>query len=149
MSKDSELIYARPVLIYDNFCGSCTKFAQFSRMLSRNRIYLVGHHTDEGQRIKSKVFPNGFDANTMFWMITGKGAFGARSGLLPLVSEIIKGFFGTGESVGTVKNNNVEKQSDLLCNVDTMSCTSMPGFFSRLSGLLKNSKKIERTDNET
>jgi len=144
MSKDSELLYARPILIYDNFCNSCTKFAKVSRMLSRNRIYLIGHYTDEGQEIKSKIFPNGFDANTMFWMVTSKGAFGARSGLLPLASEIITVLFGVGESVDTIKNI-VEKKSDLLCNIESMSCSSMPSFFSRLSGLLKNSKKIERT----
>jgi len=143
MSKDSELLYARPVLIYDNFCNSCTKFAHVSRVLSRNRIYLVGHYTNEGREIKGKIFPDGFDSNTMFWMITSKGAFGARSGLLPLASEIIKGLFGIGERVGTIENS--EKKSDLLCNIETMSCVSMPGFFSRVRGLLKNSKKIKRS----
>jgi len=146
MSKDSELLYARPILIYDNFCHSCTKFAQVSRILSRNRIYLVGHYTNEGQQIKGKLFPNGFDANKMFWMVTSKGAFGARSGLLPLAYEISKGLFGIGERVNAVKTNSFEKRPDLFCNVDSMSCSSMPGFFSRLSGLFKNSKRIERKD---
>ena len=146
MSKDSELLYARPILIYDNFCHSCTKFAQVSRILSRNRIYLVGHYTNEGQQIKNKIFTNGFDANKMFWMVTSKGAFGARSGLLPLIYEIVKGLFGFGESIGAVKTDKFERQSDLLFSVDNMSCTSMLGFFSRLTGLLKNSKRIERTD---
>jgi len=143
MSKDSRL-YSRPILIYDNFCTSCTRFAHLSRTLSRNRIYLVGHYTNEGQKIKSKVFPKDFDANKMFWMVTNKGAFGARSGLLPLCSEIVKGLFGTGERIDPKMVSNIE-QSDLVCNVDSMSCTSMPGFFTRLSGLLKNSKKIKRT----
>lgn len=142
MSKKGELLHAVPVLIYDNFCLSCTKFAKVSRILSRNRIYLVGHYTNEGQRVKSRVFPNDFDANKMFWMVTNKGAFGARSGLLPLFAEIIKGFFGTGERIDS---EIVNEQSDLICNVDSMSCTSMPGFFERLSGLLKNGKKIERS----
>ncbi len=144
MSKGSELLYARPILIYDNFCYSCTKFAQISRILSRDRIYLVGHYTDEGQEIKACVFPDGFDSNTMFWMVTARGAFGARSGLLPLVSEIIKGLFGIGIRVSMMKSVRFEKQSDPLCNFDSMSCSSVPSFFSRLSGLLKNSKKIER-----
>ncbi|MGH9923067.1 MAG: hypothetical protein ACRD38_09975 [Nitrososphaerales archaeon] len=144
MSKNGELLYARPVLIYDNFCTSCTRFARLSRTLSRNRIYLVGHYTNEGQAIKSKVFPDGFDANRMFWMVTSKGAFGARSGLTPLCSEIIKGLFGVGEKIDARSISNIE-QSNLSCNVDSMSCRSMPGFFERLSGLLKNSKKIERT----
>jgi len=142
MSKDSRL-YSMPILIYDNFCTSCTRFAHLSRTLSRNRIYLVGHYTNEGQKIKSKVFPKDFDANKMFWMVTNKGAFGARSGLLPLFSEIVKGLLGVGERIDAETVSNTE-QSDLICNVDSMSCTSMPGFFTRLSGLLKNSKKIER-----
>ncbi len=144
MVEGIELLYVRPIVVYDNFCNSCTKFAKVSRILSRDRLYLVGHYTKEGQQIRERVFPEGFDANTMFWMITRKGAFGARSGLLPLCSEIIKGFFGTGERIGSKMDTNTE-QSDLICNVDNMSCTSMPGFFTRLSGLLKNSKKIERT----
>ncbi len=142
MSKDSQL-YSMPILIYDNFCTSCTKFAHLSRTLSRNRIYLVGHYTTEGQKIKSKVFSKDFDANKMFWMVTNKGAFGARSGLLPLCSEIVKGLLGIGERIDAEMAFN--EQSDLICNVDSMSCTSMPGFFTRLSGLLKNSKKIKRT----
>lgn len=142
MSKSGEL-YGKPILIYDNFCTSCTKFARVSRMLSRNRIYLVGHYTNEGQKIKSKVIPKDFDANKMFWMITREGAFGARSGLLPLCSEIIKGLFGSGERIDVEMASNTE-QSDLICDVDSMSCTFMPGFFTRLSGLLKNSKKIKR-----
>jgi hypothetical protein len=144
MSKNGELLYAKPILIYDNFCTSCTKFAKFSRMLSRNRIYLVGHYTNEGQSVKSKVFSNDFEANKMFWMVTNRGAFGARSGLWPLFSEITKGLFGVGERIDSKMASNTE-QSDLICNVDSMGCTSMPGFFTRLSGLLKNSKKIERT----
>jgi hypothetical protein len=144
MSKDSELLYEGPVLIYDNFCTSCTRFARLSRMLSRNRIYLVGHYTNEGQKIKGKVFPKDFDANKMFWMVTSKGAFGARSALSPLAFEVVKGLFGIGESVSSERVEEIEEQQ-LLCSIDSMSCQSMPGFFSRLSGLLKNSKKIERT----
>ena len=143
MSRNSEPLYASPILIYDNFCRSCTRFAQVSRILSRNRIYIVGHYTNEGQEVKSKVFPADFDANTMFWMVTRKGAFGARSGLFPLVYEVIKGLFGIGEKV--IVRRETESQLDLLCNIDSMSCTTMPGFFSRLSGLLRNSKRIERS----
>jgi len=145
MSKGSELLYDRPILIFDNFCSSCTKFAQISRILSRDRIYLVGHYTDEGQEIKARIFPDGFDSNEMFWMVTAKGAFGARSGLLPLASEVIKGLFGIGARVSMMESVRFEKQSDPLCDVDSTSCASVPGFFSRLSGLLKNSKKIDRT----
>ena len=143
MSKDSRL-YSMPILIYDNFCTSCTKFAHLSRTLSRNRIYLVGHYTNEGQKIKSKVFPKDFDANKMFWMVTNKGAFGARSALSPLVFEVVKGLFGIGESVNAMKHEKVEEESDLVCNVEDMSCASMPGFFTRLCGLLRNSKRIGR-----
>lgn len=49
---------------------------------------------------------------------------------------------GIGEKIDAEMASN--EPSDLVCNVDSMSCTSMPGFFGRLSGLLKNSKKIER-----
>jgi hypothetical protein len=143
MSRNNERHYASPILIYDNFCRSCTRFAQVSRILSRNRIYVVGHYTNEGQQVKSNIFPVDFDANTMFWMVTRKGAFGARSGLLPLISEVIKGLFGIGEKA--IVRTETQTQLNLLCSIDNMSCTSMPGFFSRLSGLLRNSKKIERS----
>lgn len=141
MNENSEPLHANPILIYDNFCRSCTRFAQLSRILARNRIYIVGHYTNEGQQIKNKIFPVDFDANTMFWMITSKGSFGARSGLLPLTAEIVKGLFGIGEKV-SVPRTEIEKQADLLCSIESMSCTSMPGFFSRLSGLLRNGAMI-------
>lgn len=141
MGKSGELLYARPILIYDNFCYSCTKFAQISRRLSRDKIYLVGHYTGEGQKIKSKVFPAGYSASDMFWMVTYRGAFGARSGLLPLASEIIKGMFGIGEKV-SMDEQERSAELEISCNIDKMGCTTMPGFFSRLFGLLKNGKSI-------
>jgi hypothetical protein len=108
-------------------------------MLSRDRIHIVGHYTQESSRIKSAVFPDGFNANDMFWIVTCKGAFGARSGLLPLISEIVRGMVGKGESVSMEYGNMSE--SGMLCGIDR--CATVPGFLSRLAGLLRNGKKVK------
>ena len=149
MAKIDELLYSKPIMIYDNFCYSCTKLANLSRTLSRGRVYLVGHYTKEGMRIKSKAFPKDFDPNNMFWLINHRGAFGGRSGLLPLVKEVVKGFFGVTPSVDTSQETIEDATPDsnlqlgVVCDPNDISCATPPGLFKRLSGLLKNGKKIK------
>lgn len=149
MAKIDELLYSKPIMIYDNFCYSCTKLANLSHKLSRGRIYLIGHYTKEGMQIKSKAFPKGFDPNSMFWLINHRGAFGGRSGLLPLVREVVKGFFGVTPRVDTGQESIEDAAPDsnlqlgMVCEPKDMSCATPPSLFKRLSGLLKNGKKIK------
>ncbi|MFQ5921068.1 MAG: hypothetical protein ACE5JV_03530 [Nitrososphaerales archaeon] len=143
MTAGSKMLHARPVLIYDNYCVACTRFAKTSVTLSRNRIYAVGHYTAEGMRIKSRIFPKRVDAESMFWLVGDRKAFGGRSGLLPLAREIVKGMFGVGEKV-PARSEGAEEE--VACDIESMPCSTPRGLFSRVYGLLRNGKKVERVD---
>ena len=87
-------IFSRPLLIYDDKCSSCGKFAQIASILSRGWIRTAGHYySQEAKNARKLVFPPDYDPTKMFWLINENGAFGARSGLLPVIKEIIKGIF--------------------------------------------------------
>lgn len=89
--------FSRPLLIYDDKCYSCTKFARAASALSRGWIRTAGHYnSDEARRAKAMVFPAGYDPTKMFWLINKSGAHGARSGLAPVAREIAAGWFRGG-----------------------------------------------------
>lgn len=89
-------LFTRPLLIYDDSCGPCTGFARAASTLSRGWIRTAGHGSNEAAKAKAAVFPQGYDATRMFWLINKHGAFGARSGLAPLVREIMAGWLKGG-----------------------------------------------------
>jgi len=81
----------RPVLLYDNDCGICTRFAHVASSLSKGWVDTVGLFTDRGIRIKSEFFRDGDRPDEMFWLLFGDTGYGGRSGLLPLAREVIRG----------------------------------------------------------
>ena len=91
-------LFARPLLIYDDGCGPCTRFARAASALSRGWIRTAGHGSQEAAKAKAAVFPAGYDAEKMFWLINRRGAFGARSGLAPVAREIMAGWFKGGNN---------------------------------------------------
>jgi hypothetical protein len=98
-------------------------------MLSRGWIKTAGHYySQEAKEAKEMIFPPGYDATRMFWLVNRNGAHGARSGLLPLAKEIIIGMFKGG------------KASDILgtCEYDgtRMSCYTPANVFKRLATTL-------------
>lgn len=82
----------------------------------------------------------------MFWLVTDSEAFGGRSGLPPLAWEIVKGLFGIGEKVSLVARKEKDAEEWVACDVENMPCSTSHGLFSRMYGLLRNGKKIERVD---
>lgn len=94
--------FRRPLVIYDDKCYSCTKFARAARALSRGWVRIVGHYySEEATNVLEMVLPPGYDATQMFWIVNRSGAYGARSGLLPLAREIVAGIFKKGNSRGS------------------------------------------------
>jgi hypothetical protein len=81
----------RPVLLYDNDCGICTRFARVASSLSKGWVDTVGLFTDRGTRIKSEFFRPSDRPDEMFWLLFGDTGYGGRSGLLPLAREVIRG----------------------------------------------------------
>ncbi len=84
---------AHPVLLYDNDCGICSRFAQLACRTSKGWIETVGLFTERGAKIKSAFFKASDRPNEMFWLLLGDMGYGGRSGLLPLAREIMRGRF--------------------------------------------------------
>ncbi|HVX03074.1 MAG TPA: hypothetical protein VHA09_07965, partial [Nitrososphaera sp.] len=132
--------FARPLLIYDDKCYSCTKFAETASALSRGWIRTAGHyHSEEAKRAKEMIFPKGYDATGMFWLVNKSGAHGARSGLPPLVREVMAGWFRGG------KNNNAdafapacEYDGTSISSSSSSSCYTPTNILKRLVGMLSH-----------
>lgn len=123
-------MFQRPLLIYDDKCYSCAKFAKVASALSRGWIRVAGHYySQEAKEAKEIVFPPGYDATKMFWLINRSGAHGARSGLPQAAREIIVGMFRSGKAsdVAAACEYNASK-----------SCYTPTNVFRRLAGMLSH-----------
>jgi len=116
-----------PLVLYDNQCYLCVKFAKFVNFLARGRLRIVGHYTDLGKKLREDILDS--SALEMFWYVDGKTAYGGRAGLLPLMSAIIR----ANESIGDL---NMYESCDL-------DCKTTKAVFLRSASLLTNSKKIK------
>lgn len=116
-----------PLVLYDNQCYLCVKFAKFVNFLARGRLRIVGHYTDFGKKLREDILDS--SALEMFWYVDGKTAYGGRAGLLPLMSAIIRVNGSTGDL-------NIQESCDL-------DCKTTKAVFLRSASLLTNSKKIK------
>lgn len=129
-------MFQRPLLIYDDKCYSCAKFAKAASTLSRGWIRVAGHYySQEAKEAKEMIFPPGYDATKMFWLVNEAGAYGARSGLPQVAREIIVGLFRGAEP------------SDITtagCEYDgiSMSCYTPANVFKRLAKMLSHGAKF-------
>lgn len=139
--------FSLPLLIYDDKCSSCTKFARNIHLLSLGRIRIAGHYySTEAREAKKIVFPTTYDPTKMFWLINRKGAYGARLGLIQVIKEVIIGWFKGGNA----KNNQSNKKKDsndnqLSCIYDesVLSCESSKSVLIRIINLMRNGKKFQ------
>ncbi len=116
-----------PLVIYDNRCNLCVKFAKFVNFLARGRLRIVGHYSELGKKIRHDVLDS--TALEMFWFVDGKTAYGGRAGLFPLFLAII-------HANGNVKVPVIQESSEL-------GCKNSKAVFIRSASLLTNSKKIK------
>lgn len=143
----SENQFSRPLLIYDDMCSSCTRFAKTAARMSRGWIRIAGHFkSQEAINVKKAIFPSNYDATRMFWLVNKKGAFGARSGLMQTAKEILVGNFKWFEDKCGKRNNNYNNNNETLqmqCNYDNKaSCMSTKSTLNRLFNMLKSSDKF-------
>ena len=133
MSSISSL-FRRPLLIYDDKCYSCTKFAKAAQFLSRGRIRIAGHYySQDAKEAKDMIFPQDYDATMMFWLINKAGAHGARSGLPQVFKEILAGvFLGGGGRITAVIPDACEYRDNRL------SCYTPTNVIKRLVRLLSH-----------
>ena len=127
--KDMNIKDLLPILIYDDSCYHCSKFASIAKSLAGKNILIVGHHTEIGKEIKSEIFPKDHDSTRMFWFVIDKTAYGGRAGILPLVFFILK----------QKSRKTPLKDTPLTYGND---CKTTKALFMRVKTLLSNSQKI-------
>ncbi len=117
-----------PIIVYDDQCYLCTKFAKIVNFLSRGNLTIIGHYSNQGEEIRNQILDD--SALEMFWLIDEKTAFGGRAAIIPLISSII--------TSKKKKSNNMKLESN--CKQE---CKTVKSVFIRSASLLSNSKKIE------
>lgn len=140
--------FSQPLLIYDDKCSSCAKFARTAAKLSRGWIRIAGHYySQEAIDSKKMIFPPDYDATKMFWLINRKGAYGARLGLIQVVKEIALGIFKSTSNAQHKKNSIINSASNGTaenCSYnDKESCMSTKNTLSRVFNMMKNSDKVK------
>ncbi len=117
-----------PLVIYDNQCYLCTKFAKVVNFLARGKLLLVGHYSSLGEKLRNEILDS--SALEMFWFFEEKTAYGGRAALGPLFNAILS-------SKGSKENAvSVEEACDT-------GCKTAKAVFIRSASLLSNSKKIK------
>ncbi len=117
-----------PIVVFDNQCYLCVKFAKFVDFSARGKMTMVGHYSDFGTKIRNEILDE--SALDMFWFIDKKMAYGGRAALFPLMKSIF--------SKKTEKSSSM--RVDENCQQD---CKTVKAVFLRSSSLLTNSKKID------
>jgi hypothetical protein len=136
-------MFSRPLLIYDDKCSSCTSFAKTICKLSGGWIRIGGHYySEQAKQAKKLIFPTDYDPTGVFWLINRNGAYGARSGLLPVIAEIFRGLLKTltaerKEQYNQVMNNIPECDYD-----EKMSCSSSAFPIRKAIAMMRNSAKF-------
>jgi hypothetical protein len=117
-----------PIIVYDNQCYLCVKFAKMIEFLTRGNLTMIGHYSEFGLKLRQTML--GESALEMFWLIDEKTAYGGRAALLPLLRAII-----------TTNGRNSNKiKMDENCEQE---CKTVKAVFIRSVSLFSNSKKIE------
>jgi hypothetical protein len=117
-----------PLVIYDNQCYLCTKFAKVVNFLARGKLSLVGHYSTLGEKLRNEILDS--SALEMFWFIDGKTAYGGRAALGPLFNAIL--------TSKEIKENTISLEES--CDTE---CKTAKAVFIRSASLLTNSKKIK------
>ena len=116
------------IMLFDNQCYLCMKFAKFVNFFARDKITMVGHYSDFGIKIRNEILDE--FALEMFWFIDKKRASGGRAALYPLAKSI---FSKKTKKSATIKIDEECRQG----------CKTVKAVFVRSSSLLTNSRKID------
>jgi hypothetical protein len=147
--------FSRPLLMYDDKCSSCTKFARAAAILSRGWIRTAGHYySEEATEARKIVFPAYYDSTKMFWLINKKEAYGARLGLIYLTKEIMSGLFKRKQEKNNMssKNSNDNYSSNnhvLACDNKNQvtSCESAENTLRRIINMMRTSGRFQFQNN--
>jgi predicted DCC family thiol-disulfide oxidoreductase YuxK len=116
-----------PIVLYDNRCYLCARFARIVNWLARRSLFLVGHYTELGEKLREEILDS--SALEMFWFIDGKTAYGGRAALLPLLVAVLR----------KKPTGHIVPEEQKQCSV---GCRTAKAVFVRSASLLTHSKKI-------
>ena len=123
-----DIIEKVPIIVYDNQCYLCVKFAKMIEFLTKGNLTMIGHYSEFGLKLRQTML--GESALEMFWLIDEKTAYGGRAALLPLLRAII-----------TTNRRNLNKiKVGVKCEQE---CKTVKAVFIRSASLFSNSKKID------
>lgn len=117
-----------PIVLFDNQCHLCTKFAKYVSFFARGKITIIGHYSEFGKKIRNEFLDE--SALEMFWFISKKRAYGGRAALYPLIKTIMT----KNAKVPIIIKSNDECKQD---------CKTVKAVFVRSASLFANSKKID------
>jgi len=117
-----------PIVLFDNQCYLCMKFANAVNFVARGKITMIGHYSEFGRKIRKTVLDE--SALEMFWFIDQKRAYGGRAALLPLIKSILS---------KKTKKLPMSKIND-ECQQD---CKTVKAVFVRSASLITSSKIID------
>ncbi len=116
-----------PLMIYDDKCYVCIKFAKLMNFIAKGKLRMIGHYTEFGKTIREEILEE--DALEMFWFIDKETAYGGRAAIVPLLSAILR--------VHGRKFNEMSIQES--CDI---GCKDSLAVFFRSASLITHSKKI-------
>ena len=122
-----ELHNSVPLMIYDNKCYVCIKFAKLMNFLAKGKLRMIGHYTEFGEKIRNQILEE--DALEMFWYIDKKTAYGGRAAIIPSLSAILRSH-GRGLNKVTIQES---------CDI---GCKDSLAVFFRSASLITHSRKI-------
>ena len=117
-----------PIVLFDDQCYVCIKFATIVNFLAKGKITMVGHYSNFGIKIRNEILDE--SALEMFCLIDKKRASGGRAALFPL----IKAIFSTKSRKTKFAQMN---------NICSENCKSTKAVFVRSFTLITSSKKID------
>ncbi|MGY5146538.1 MAG: hypothetical protein ACW9W4_00840 [Candidatus Nitrosopumilus sp. bin_7KS] len=117
-----------PIVLFDNQCYLCMKFANAVNFFARGKITMVGHYSEFGEKIRKSVLDE--SALEMFWFINQKRAYGGRAALRPLIKSILS---------KKTRKSPMSKIND-ECQQD---CKTVKAVFVRSASLITRSKIID------
>ena len=123
-----ELHDSLPLMIYDDKCYVCIKFAKIMNFLAKGKLRMIGHYTEFGEKIRKEVLEE--DALEMFWYIDKNTAYGGRAAIMPLLSAIFR-IHGKGFNKVTIQES---------CDI---GCKDSLAVFFRSASLITHSRKIK------
>ncbi len=116
-----------PIMLFDNQCYLCMKFAKIINFFARGKITMIGHYSEFGKKIREDILDE--SSLDMFWLISKEKAYGGRAALFPLIKSIFSEKTKKSFSIG-----------DEDCKED---CKTIKAVFVRSSSLITNSKIID------